>query len=282
MKIAISAESTIDLPKELLAKYDIKVVPFAVTLGDKTALDGEITPKEIFEFVDKTGKLPKTSAVNEYQFEEHFKKVLENYDAIIHFSLSSSLSSAFENALRVSEKLKNVFVIDTKSLSTGIALLAIYGRTLAEQDIEPKMIYEKCLTRVPFVQASFVLNNLEYLYKGGRCSSLQRFSVNLFKIRPQILVTDGKMVSGKIYRGKDRVVVKKYCDDTLEKFVNPDKTIAFVTATIFNDEIYEIAESALREKGFANIYRTTAGSTITSHCGEKTIGILFLNDGEQK
>lgn len=282
MKIAISAESTIDLPKELLAKYDIKVVPFAVTLGDKTALDGEITPKEIFEFVDKTGKLPKTSAVNEYQFEEHFKKVLENYDAIIHFSLSSSLSSAFENALRVSEKLKNVFVIDTKSLSTGIALLAIYGRTLAEQNIEPKKIYEKCLARVPFVQASFVLNNLEYLYKGGRCSSLQRFSVNLFKIRPQILVTEGKMISGKIYRGKDSVVVKKYCDNTLEKFVNPDKTIAFVTATLFNDEIYEIAESALREKGFTNIYRTTAGSTITSHCGEKTIGILFLNDGKQK
>ena len=281
MKIAISAESTIDLPKELLVKYEIHIVPFAVTLGDKTALDGEITPKEIFEFVEKTGKLPKTSAVNEYQFEEHFKKILESYDAIIHFSLSTSLSSTYENAAKVSGQLENVFVLDTKSLSTGIALLAIYARGLADQNVQPNIIYKKCLARVPHVQASFVLNNLEYLYKGGRCSSLQRFSVNLFKIRPQILVTDGKMGSGKVYRGKDEVVIKKYCEDTLEKFDNPDKTLAFVTVTDYSPEICKIAEDALRAKGFKTIYQTTAGSTITSHCGKKTLGILFINDGKQ-
>ncbi|MDR0934917.1 MAG: DegV family EDD domain-containing protein [Erysipelotrichaceae bacterium] len=282
MKIAISAESTIDLPKELLAKYDIQVVPFTVTLGDVTALDGEITPKEIYDFVEKTGKLPRTSAVNEYQFDEHFKGILKDYDAIIHFSLSSSLSSAYENALRASKGLNNVLVIDTKSLSTGIALLAIYGRSLADKGEELHKIFEKCSKRVPFVQASFVLNNLEYLYKGGRCSSLQRFGVNLLKIRPQILVTNGGMISGKMYRGKDAVVVKKYCDDTLALFNNPDKTIAFVTATDYTEDIFQIAENALKEQGFKTIYRTTAGATITSHCGKKTIGILYLNDGEQE
>lgn len=281
MKIAISAESTIDIQKDLLVKYDIHIVPFAVTLGERTAFDGDITPQEIFDFVDKTGQLPRTSAVNEFQFEEHFKALLKNYDAVIHFSLSSAISSAHENASKVAANMKNVFVIDTKTLSTGIALLAIHGRELANKGLKPEEIVEKCTKRLPYVQASFVLNNLEYLYKGGRCSSLQRFGVNLFKIRPQILVTqDGTMISGKMYRGKDEVVVRKYCEDTLASFDNPDKTVAFVTATNYSDDIFAIAENALRDKGFKTIYRTTAGATITSHCGDKTIGILYINDGK--
>lgn len=281
MKIAISAESTIDIQKDLLVKYDIHIVPFAVTLGERTAFDGDITPQEIFDFVDKTGQLPRTSAVNEFQFEEHFKALLKNYDAVIHFSLSSAISSAHENASKVAANMKNVFVIDTKTLSTGIAILAIHGRELANKGLKPEEIVEKCTKRLPYVQASFVLNNLEYLYKGGRCSSLQRFGVNLFKIRPQILVTqDGTMISGKIYRGKDEVVVRKYCEDTLASFDNPDKTVAFVTATNYSDDIFAIAENALRDKGFKTIYRTTAGATITSHCGDKTIGIFYINDGK--
>jgi len=281
MKIAISAESTIDIQKDLLVKYDIHIVPFAVTLGERTAFDGDITPQEIFDFVDKTGQLPRTSAVNEFQFEEHFKALLKNYDAVIHFSLSSAISSAHENASKVAANMKNVFVIDTKTLSTGIALLAIHGRELANKGLKPEEIVEKCTKRLPYVQASFVLNNLEYLYKGGRCSSLQRFGVNLFKIRPQILVTqDGTMISGKMYRGKDEVVVRKYCEDTLASFDNPDKTVAFVTAPNYSDDIFAIAENALRDKGFKTIYRTTAGATITSHCGDKTIGILYINDGK--
>lgn len=281
MKIAISAESTIDIQKDLLVKYDIHIVPFAVTLGERTAFDGDITPQEIFDFVDKTGQLPRTSAVNEFQFEEHFKALLKNYDAVIHFSLSSAISSAHENASKVAANMKNVFVIDTKTLSTGIAILAIHGRELANKGLKPEEIVEKCTKRLPYVQASFVLNNLEYLYKGGRCSSLQRFGVNLFKIRPQILVTqDGTMISGKMYRGKDEVVVRKYCEDTLASFDNPDKTVAFVTATNYSDDIFAIAENALRDKGFKTIYRTTAGATITSHCGDKTIGILYINDGK--
>lgn len=281
MKIAISAESTIDIQKDLLVKYDIHIVPFAVTLGERTAFDGDITPQEIFDFVDKTGQLPRTSAVNEFQFEEHFKALLKNYDAVIHFSLSSAISSAHENASKVAANMKNVFVIDTKTLSTGIALLAIHGRELANKGLKPEEIVEKCTKRLPYVQASFVLNNLEYLYKGGRCSSLQRFGVNLFKIRPQILVTqDGTMISGKMYRGKDEVVVRKYCEDTLASFDNPDKTVAFVTATNYSDDIFAIAENALRDKGFKTIYRTTTGATITSHCGDKTIGILYINDGK--
>ena len=126
MKIAISAESTIDLTKELIEKYQIKILPFQIFLGDENKFDGEVTTDEIIEFVNKTGILPKTGAVNEMQFDEHFENLLKDYDAVIHFSLSSELSCAYSNAIRSMKNHKNVFVIDTRTLSTGIALLAIY------------------------------------------------------------------------------------------------------------------------------------------------------------
>ena len=133
MKIAISTESTLDLPKELQKEYDITVVPFTVILGDKSGYDGDITAEEIFEYVDQTGVLPKTSAVNEFQYDKHFTKLLKDHDAVIHISLSSGISSACENAKKAASILKNVYVIDSQSLSTGIALLAIYARKLASQ-----------------------------------------------------------------------------------------------------------------------------------------------------
>ena len=176
MKIAISTESTLDIPKELQKQYDISVVPFTVILGDKSGFDGDITPLEIFDYVDKTGILPKTSAVNEYQYDKHFTKLLRNYDAIIHISLSSGISSACANAIHAASILKNVYIIDSQSLSTGIALLAIYARKLADKGLAPEQIVEKVEARIPFVQASFVINSLNYLYKGGRCSGLALWS----------------------------------------------------------------------------------------------------------
>lgn len=138
MKIAISAESTIDLPKEQLDRFDIHTLPFTLNLGEKSVLDGEIRPEDLFAFTDKTGQLPKTSAVNEYQYREHFKKLQEEgYDAIIHFCLSSGISSAWSNARKVKNEFKNLYIIDTKSLSTGIALLAIQARKLADEGKSP-------------------------------------------------------------------------------------------------------------------------------------------------
>ena len=207
MKIAISAESTVDLPKDLLEKYDIRTIPFTVLLGEKEGVDGELTPTEIFEYVDKTTVLPKTCAVNEYQYEEYFKELLREYDAIVHVSLSESISSACANASLVAGKMHNVYVVNSKSLSTGIALLCIYGRELANQGLKASEIAKALRNRTKAVQASFVINTVEYLYKGGRCSSLQRLGVNLLRLKPQILVTDGKMGSGKKYRGKIRQVI---------------------------------------------------------------------------
>lgn len=277
MKIAISSESTIDLTKELLEKYEIHSIPFTILLGEEMGLDGDVSPREIFDFVEKTKVLPKTSAVNEEQFKSHFEKLLQSYDAVIHISLSSDMSSAYANAKSVSQSFKNVFVIDSKSLSTGIALLAIYAQKLAKIGLKPEEIVKKVEAKVPYVQASFVLKKLNYLYKGGRCSSLAYFGANLLGIKPQIIVKNGKMGSYHKYRGTMEKVVKDYCQDTLKEFNNPDLDVAFVTYTVATDEMIENAVNALKQAGFKNIYITTAGATISSHCGEYTLGILYIN-----
>ncbi len=280
-KIAISCETTVDLTKDLIEKYDFKVAPFQIFLGDKTYSDGEITTDEIIEFVNQNKILPKTGAINQFQYEEHFNEILKDYDAVIHFCLSSELSCSCANAKRAAENVKNVYVVDTRTLSTGIALLCIYAKKLVEEGLDVKSIYEKCLNRVPFVQASFELKRLDYLYKGGRCSALAFYGANLLKIRPQIIVKNGKMISGKKYRGNFEHVVNCYCKDVLEEFDNPDLSLAFVTYTTADQPIIDLAVNYLKDRGFKEILVTRAGGTITSHCGENCLGILYMNDGEE-
>ncbi len=280
MKIAISTESTADLTKELIEEFDLKTIAYEIQLGDKNGLDGEITSSEIIEFVNQTNTLAKTAAVNEYRFNEYFENLLKDYDAVIHFSLSSELSVTYNNGVRAANNFKNVYMVDTRSLSTGIGLLAIYAKTLVDQGLSAEEIYKACLKRVPYIQASFELKRLDYLHKGGRCSGLALFGANLLKIRPQIIVSDGKMVPGKKYRGKFDHVVKSYCQDVLETFDTPDLSLAFVTYTTADEEIIETAKQYLADRGFKRICVTRAGGTITSHCGEDCLGILYINDGK--
>ena len=280
MKIAISAESTLDLSKELIKQYDVHVIPFTVLLGEDAYLDGEINSQDIFDYVEKNKVLPRTSAINEFQYREYFNSVFEEgYDAIIHFSLSSEISTSYSQALNASKKCENVYVIDSRSLSTGIALEVIYASKLAKKGLKPQEIVEKVNARVPYVQASFVIQTLEYLHKGGRCSGLARFGAAILRIKPQIIVSDGKMAPAKKYIGRKSQVVAAYCRDTLEQFANPDLSVAFVTHTLATPEMVAVAIDALRKRGFKTIYETKAGATITSHCGPQTIGILFINDG---
>lgn len=279
MKIAISSESTCDLSAELLEKFNIHITPYTVILGDEMVTDNADVPAKIFKFVEETKQLPKTSAINEIQYKEYFEKLLEDHDAIVHISLSSALTSSTAHAFSVAEKMKNVYVIDSKSLSTGLGLLVIYAKKLADKGTEPEKIKELVEERIPFVQASFVVERLDYLYKGGRCNSLAYFGANLLKLRPQIVVADGKMKSAKKYRGKMEKCIADYAKDVLAEFNNPDKNIAFITYTTATPEMIENAKSALVAAGFQQIYETQAGGTITSHCGEHVLGILYINDG---
>ncbi|MCR5184879.1 MAG: DegV family protein [Bacilli bacterium] len=282
MKIIISAESTIDLSPELLKKYHISTIPFTVNLGERMGKDGEITPEDIFQYVDETGELPKTSAINEFEYSHYFKDLLKQYDAIIHISLSEKISSAILSARKAASKLENVYVIDSRSLSTGIALSAIYASQLVDKGYSPKEIVKKVESRTHKVQASFVVNTLSYLYKGGRCTGLQKFGAMLLRLKPQIVLKHGAMVPGKKYRGKSINCVDEYCRDTLGEFNNPDKSIVFITHTHATEEMVENCREWLKHEGFVNILETIAGATITSHCGPKTIGILYINDGGVK
>ena len=280
MKVAVSVESTNDLTKELLNKYDIKVVPFQFVLGSELYKDGEITTQEIFKYVDENGSLPKTNALNEFEYTEYFESLLKDYDAVVHICLSSGLSSSCQNAINASKNVKNTFIVDSLTLSTGIGLLAIYARELADAGEEASAIAEKVTARASKVQASFVIERLDYLYKGGRCNSLQFFGANLLKLRPRIVVKDGKMSADKKYRGNMEKVVSKYCEETLYEFDTPDLERVFITYTTATPEMIEVAKKALAEVGFKNIYETHAGCTIASHCGGNTLGILYFNDGE--
>ncbi len=281
MKIAITSDSVIDLPRELLEKYDIKIIPVTIIVGDDVYDDGEISTQEIFDYVHKTGVLPKTSAINEARYADTFKAFLNDYDAVIHFSLSSQMSASNMNAINASKQFDGkVEVIDSASLSTGVALQAIYARELTETESDIHVIAEKVRARTNSVQASFVVERLDFLYKGGRCSSLALLGANLLKIRPQIIVKEGKMGSYKKYRGPMPLVIKKYAEDTFNEFNTPDKKVCFITYSSATPEMVAAAKEVISEMGFENVYETNAGATISSHCGENTLGILYYNDGK--
>ena len=280
MRILISTESTADLTKEIIKENQIKVIPFTVLLGEEAGFDGDITPEMIFKYVDETGILPKTSAINEFTYNTYFEEWSSQYDAVIHFSLSSCLSSSYSNATNAARNFKNIHVIDSKTLSTGIALQVLYACRLVKEGKNVEEILQLIEERKSYVQASFVVNTLSYLHKGGRCSGTTRFLGAILRIKPQIIVTpEGKMEPGKKFIGRGVPVVASYCEEVLKTYTNPDKSLVFLTHSHATPEMVAAARKVLEEHGFRNIVETTAGSTITSHCGPKTLGILFYNDG---
>lgn len=279
MKIAISTESTCDLSEELIDKYNIKIIAYPILLGEKTYLDGEIKTEEIFDFVKKTGILPKTAAINEYEYSEYFSKLKKEYDAVVHVSLSSKITTSTANSKRAAEQLEDVYVVDSLSLSTGLGLLVRYAAVLAESKRSAADIYLRLEERKKRLQVSFVIERLDYLYKGGRCNSLQYLGANLLKLRPRIVMKNGQMSSDSKFKGAMPNVVGKYCQSVLEEYDTPDYDCVFITYTTASDGMLEAARSACRDAGFRQIFETHAGGTIASHCGENTLGILYFNDG---
>ncbi len=276
MKIAVSAESTCDLSKDLIEKYDVKIIPYHVILGEEEYQDdGSLSSQELFEFVDKNGILPKTAALTVGEYEDYFKNILKDYDAVIHITLSSRITSSVGNCEMAAKNCQNVFVIDSKSLSTGIGLLVLSCAEKIKAGLEVKQIVNELLQEVERVQASFVVNTLKYLHKGGRCSAIALLGANLLKIKPKIALIDGKMEVVKKYMGKLDDVLVRYCNDLLNDN-NPNLNRVFVTYSsrvAATDKIIQI----LKDYGFKEVYETQAGCTICSHCGRDTLGVLFLN-----
>ena len=279
MKIAISVDSAADLSKELLERYKISVVPFIVNLKDESKLDGvTITGEKLLEYVDETGDLPKTSAPSELTYQEHFENLLKENDKVIHFCISRDLSVACSNAERASTQFEGkVAIIDAKSLSSGIALPALYACDLINDGMEFDEIVEKCKECIPYVQASFTLDSLKLLHKGGRCSGTTRLISMALAIKPSMLMQEGKLVAHKKYMmRKFEAVVKKYVLDTLEEFNDFDTRRVFITHTPTSPEIVDMVKNLVKSK-FEEVLECEAGATVSSHCGKNTIGILYIN-----
>lgn len=277
-KIVITCDSTADLTGELYAKYEAAVVPMGVNLGDDFRRDGlNISISDIFEYVAASGQLPKTSAVSVGEYDEIFRPLVEQGHEVVHVSLSSFLSSSHQNARLAAEELGNVYVVDSKSLSTGIGHLVLLARELADSGMTASEVAAALEELREKLDVSFVLQTLEYLHKGGRCSGVAAFGANLMKLRPEIEVVDGKMQVGRKYRGNMEKTVLSYIRGRLEGRDDIRLDRIFITHSGCPQEIVEKAETLVRElHPFQEVIVTTAGSTITSHCGPDCLGVLFL------
>lgn len=281
MNYKITCESSADLTQELYKKLKVGVIPFRITMGDKEYKDGvEITPTDLFKHYDETKELPKTSALNQIDYEEFFEEQLKGCDGLIHFCISSQISSTYNNAINASKKFENVYVVDSMSLSSGIGLQVMYATTLRDKGVDIKEAYALINNRKDSVQISFVVDKLNFLHKGGRCSALSLLGANLLSIKPSIQVKSGKMIVGKKYIGKMQKVLDKYILDTLEQFDNPDKSLCIITYSTATPEMLAITHETLDKMGiFKKIIETPAGGTVSTHCGPNTLGIIFYNDG---
>lgn len=278
MSVKILADSTCDLSPELIEKYGVKITPLYIERDGKFLVDGAgIIPEDIFEYVQKTGKLCHTAAVSVADYEGYFAEALKDSDGVVQYTISSDMSSCYQNAVIAAKKFKNVYVVDSRNLSTGIGHLVIDGAEMAEKGAEAKEIYDYCTEARDKVDVSFILDTLLYLSKGGRCSSLTAFSAGLLNIKPCIEVTNGKMGVGKKYRGRMDGVLQNYVRDRLSGRTDLDLRKIFVTYSSTNDPMGELVKKTILEcQPFENVYLTTAGSTISNHCGPHCLGILFM------
>lgn len=280
--IIISSDSTADLG-EHFAERNVHVLPLAVILGNDTFNDGvTVTPDDIYAFVDKTGVLPKTAAKSSEEHKDFFNSIRSNPDdVIIHFTISSGCSVISTNAKCAAKELGNIYVVDSLSLSTGTGLLVLYACDLRDSGkYTGEEIYNKVCERIPYVQASFFIDKMDYLHKGGRCSGLASFFATALRIKPSLLLKDGKIVVGQKYKGNSVAVAEKYTNNIFDMFQTPDPRRVFITHTLTDQAVVDkVKEVVAKRFSFAEVIETTASSTVTSHCGKGTIGVLFINDG---
>ncbi|MDE6400985.1 MAG: DegV family protein [Clostridiales bacterium] len=282
--VKITTDSASDL-NELFKTREIGEFPLYVMLGENQYLDDEnIKPTQIFEYYEKTGELPKTAARSIEDFYEYFKSFTDEGLAVVHIAISSQISSTYEYAEAAAKKLENVYVVDGRSLSSGTGLLALAAADLRDNGIDAPHIAQTLEARKKEVQASFMINTLDFLYKGGRCSGLSAFFGKAFSIKPTLQLIDGKITVARKFLGNFNKNIVKYVDHTLQKYNRPDMTRVFITHTFADETAVAAVRARLIDYGFApeNIIETIAGSTITSHCGKSTLGILYINDGNKK
>ena len=280
--IKIISDSTCDLTKDLLEEYDISILPLHVILGEKDLLDGvTITPDEIYEWADANKTTPKTSAPSIEDAIELIKPYVDNGDEIIYFSISKEMSTSINVINLAADELEatdRIHVIDSANLSTGVGLLVLEAATMAREGMNANDIVAKIEELKPLVRASFVVDTLTYLHRGGRCSSVAALAGGVLKLHPKIVVEDGKMSATKKYRGKMDSVILSYAKEMEEDLKNAKTDRAFITHSGCDEAIIQSVYSYLEELNtFKEIIITRAGSVISSHCGYGTLGVLFIS-----
>lgn len=277
-KVLITRDSTSDLPPELVEKLNIKTIPLVVTLGDKAYQDGvDITPEDIYKYHDENGVLPKTSAANVDDMINFFEPFVKEGYEIVHFTISSSMSSTYQNSCIAADEFEGIYVVDSQNLSTGEGLLVLKACEWAAEGLSAKEIYDKVNELIPRVDASFVIDSLEYLHKGGRCSALAALGANLLKLKPCIEVQGGSMGVSKKYRGKYSETLKQYVADRLTDYSDIDLSRVFVTHAGCDEEIVnQVVEQVKATAPFAELIISRAGCTVSAHCGRNTLGVLYI------
>lgn len=279
MAIKITSDSTCDLSPALVEEYNIGIVPLTVMKDGEPFKDGvEITPADIFAFTASTGKLCSTSAVGEYEYADYFRPWAEENDAVIHINISAEFSSCYQNACAAAKHFKNVYVVDSRNLSSGQGHVVIEAAQLAAKgDMSPEDICRALNDLTPRVEASFLLDRLDYMVKGGRCSSVAALGANLLKLKPCIEVIDGKMRVVKKYRGAYNHCIQAYVTERIQGRTDLRRDRMFITHAAAEPDTLSVARQAVAENGrFEHVYETNAGCTVTCHCGPHTLGVLFI------
>ena len=278
MNIKVTADSTCDLTSELLSLYNITLTPLSVIMDGKAYTDGvDIHPDDIFRHVDAGGALCSTSAVNVDAYRAVFKELSIQYDAVIHITIGSLFSACYQNATIAAAAFPNVYVVDSMNLSTGQGHLVIEAAQLAAQGISALEICSRLNAMRSRIKSSFIMDRLDYMQKGGRCSSVMALGGKLLRIKPCIAVVDGTMKMVDKYRGSFDKCVEKYVKDQLKDRKDLRLDRIFITHSPVDDGAVDVARETIRKyAGFENIYETGTNCTVACHCGPGTLGVLFI------
>ena len=278
MRVKIISDSTCDLSPELLERYDIAITPLCVIKDGKEFHDGvDITPADIFTHVDGGGELCSTAAVSQFEYTQMFTRYAKEYDEVVQINIGSNFSCCYQNACLAAQEFDNVFVVDSGNLSTGQGLLVVAAAKLAQQGVSGIEIAERVRALVPKVETSFLIDRLDYMRKGGRCSTVAALGANLLKLKPCIEVREGKMSVCKKYRGSFEKCIRQYVKERLDGREDIATELVFITHAAADTNVVAAAkEETVQYGSFEEVEETQAGCTVSCHCGPNTLGILFV------
>ena len=278
--VMITADSTADLSADLRERFDIRVIPLTITLGDESFPDGEhFTPADMYARYREDGTLPKTAAPSIQDFLTFFEAFTEKGFEVVHLDISAELSNTWNAARLAAEELEGVYVIDSRMLSSGIALLAIEGAECRDKGMNAAEIAAHLEELKKKVSTSFVLDTLQFMWKGGRCNAVTALGANLLKIKPGLEMRNGKLEVNKKYRGSMERVYRQYITERLEgKAVRPGHVFLTESGEVPEETVESLTALVKELTGCREVHHATAGCTISSHCGPKTLGVLFIEE----